>query len=181
LPLGQVAAADLVGAPTPRFACTDPTFAPDLIFEGELFASRRLRDAMALDKGVVQWLSVDCTKCPPTMQAADYQLMNLLVFANPMDRERSSPPSFYDVVLPDGDTTFVWTARPYQPGGPVPRVKWHPDFTPPAPIFRVPGLPWVLATEELADRIMRAGVDDIIFTDLQNDGARDAESGARRV
>lgn len=177
LPLGQVTGRDLSCAPTPRWRCTDPDFAPDLVFEGELFASRRLRDAMRLDDGAVQWLDVDCTDCPPAMRAADYGLMNLLAFANPMDRERSSPPTFEDVVLPDGGATFVWTAPPYQPGGRISQVLWRPDFAAPAPLFRVPGMPWTLATDQLADHVMRAGIGDAVFMDFENDGTRDERTG----
>ena len=175
--LGQVTGRDLSGAPMPRWRCTDPTFAPDLMFEAELFASRRLRDAMRLDDGAVQWLDVDCSDCPPVMQAADYRLMNLLAFANPIDRERSSPPMFEDVVLPNGSTTFVWTAPPYQPGGMISRVLWRTDFVPPAPLFRVPGGVWTLATDQLAERVMRAGIKDAVFMDFENDGTRGEGTG----
>lgn len=172
LPLGQVAPVDLSDAPTPRWRCSAPDFAPDLIFEGELFASRALRDALALDDRTVRYLPVDCTECPPAMRAADYRLMNLLAFANPIDRDRTSPRGFTDVTLADGNTTFVWTAPPWQPGQPTPCLQWRAGFVSPAPLFRVPGSAMTLATDELADRVMRAGRDDIAFMDMTNDGTR---------
>lgn len=172
LPLGQVAGVDLADAPMAKWRCVDPDFAPDLIFEGALFASRRLRDAMALDRATVQYLPIDCSECPPAMRGADYSLVNLLVFANPLDRARTEPAEFADVALPGGGSTFVWTAPPWQPGRPVPRHLWRSDFAAPAPLFRVPGISWTLATDDLADRVMRAGLEEVAFMDVENDGTR---------
>lgn len=175
MPVGQVAGVDLSSAPTARWRCTEPGFAPDLVFEGELFASRQLRAAMALPDDTVQWLPVDCSDCPQAMRDADYRLMNLLAFANPMDRQRTAPPEFTDVTLPDGSWTFVWSADPWQPGRPMPHLFWRKNFVPPAPLFRVPGWSMTLATEELAERVMRAGLDDVVFIDMQTDGTPTSE------
>lgn len=170
--VGQIEGADLSKAPTPRFKATAEDFAPDLFFLGELFASKRLIETLALPQASVQLLPVDCSACPPAMRAQDYKVLNLLTFANPMDRERSWPSIYTDVELSDGTSTFLWSAEPWQPGMPVPRLFWREDFIAPAPLFRVPGKHWAMATDALAGRVIRAGFDDVMFHDLTNDGSR---------
>lgn len=180
-PLGQVRGVDLSSLPRPRLQCTEPDFAPDLIFWGELFASGRLVEALALESASVQLIDVDCEHCPPAMQAAGYRLLNLLAFANPMDIERSEPADFFSFRNPDGGEDRVWLFDGAGPGDPAPRIVWRDAFTPPASLFRVPGSPWALATESLAASVAASGLQDVAFYDLTaRDRLIERESGALR-
>ena len=69
----------------------------------------------------------------------------------------------------------MWRAPLHQQPG-IPRLVnlWDPAFVAPAPLFRVPGISWSLATDALADRVMRAGISDVVFMDIENDGTRTA-------
>ncbi len=78
---------------------------------------------------------------------------------------------FVDVDTPAGPT-FVWVTEPSHPGNAQPTIAWSADFIPPAPLFQVPGTGWTLATDELADQVMRAGTDEVVFMDVTNDGTR---------
>lgn len=171
-PVAQYEAIDLSNAPHPKFFCSVEDFAPDILFVGELIVSSALIEAMALPEGTFQLVPVDCLACPRAMQAKEYKVLNLLVFANPMDRERSWPAIYTDVELSDGTSTFLWSAPGWQPGMPIPRLFWREDFVAPAPLFRTPGRPWTLATDALAERVLRAGFNDVMFHDPTNDGSR---------
>ncbi|MFV0622679.1 hypothetical protein ACBY01_01530 [Sphingomonas sp. ac-8] len=179
--LGQVRGVDLSSLPRPRLQCTEPDFAPDLIFWGELFASARLVAALELDASSVQLIEVDCDECPPAVQAAGYRLLNLLTFANPMDIERSEPADFFPFRNGDGEEDHVWLFEGAGPGDPAPHIVWRDGFTPPASLFRVPGRPWALATESLADFVAAGGFQDVAFYDLTaRDRLTERESGALR-
>lgn len=166
-----VAGADLSAMPTPKLRIAPKTFTYDHFVLGLPMTSRRLRDALALAPEHAQHLDVDCADCPQKAQAMDYKALNVLAFANPLDRERTGPGRFVDVDTASGPT-FVWIGDEPGPNAPTPRIAWAPGFVPPAPLFRVPGTSWTLATEELADRVTRAGFLDVMFLDVTNDGTR---------
>lgn len=171
LPRPRTAGMDLSGAPMPRLRCSDRRFAPNLIFEGELFVSARLSQALALDTAAAQYLHVDCSECPPAMQGMGYRLLNPLAYANPIDRRRVHPQEFMEFDSPEDGSPPAWLPQPWQPGRPIPRILWRDGFTAPAPLFRVPG--WTeLATDVLAEHVMRAGFGDVMFLDMTNDGTR---------
>lgn len=180
-PFGQVRGVDLSSLPRPRLRCDETSFAPDLILWGELFASARLVEALALEPSSVQLIDVDCGHCPPAMKAAGYQLLNLLAFANPMDVERSEPADFFPFRNGDGGEDHVWLFEGAGLGGPTSRIVWRDGFTPPASLFRVPGRPWALATERLAADVAAGGFQDVAFYDLTvRNRLLERDSGARR-
>ncbi len=101
-----------------------------------------------------------------------YRVMHPLVFANPLDQSFASG-VFEDVILPDGRLTQYWRTEPPRAGPPVGLLtRWRDDFVAPAPMFQILGGPWTLVTDALAERVMRAGFDDVIFIDVTYDGTR---------
>jgi hypothetical protein len=132
-----------------------------------MFASERLIETLALDPATVQLLDVDCSACPPKMQAQRYRLVNLLCFLNPMDWQRSRPATFIPFTRPDGRTDSVWDYMP-NPNGPMPHIVWQDEVGIPAALFHTPQVRWTLATDDLAARVTRAGFDDVALYDLTN-------------
>lgn len=165
--LGQLHGVDLSDEPKPRLHCNAPTFAPDIIDLGAMFASKRLIETLALDPATVQLLNLDCSACPPKMQAKRYRLVNLLCFLNKMDRARSRAATFIPFTRPDGRTDYVWDYIP-NPNDPMPHIVWQDDVVLPAALFHTPQVCWTLATDDLAARVTRAGFGDVAFYDLTN-------------
>lgn len=131
--------------------------------------SARLAEVLALGPDQAQYREADCSACAPAVRDMGYRALNLLAFANPLDRERTAPGQFVDLETPAGPT-YVWVRPPVGPNTPLPSIVWREDFVPPAPVFRMPGSGWTLATEELAGRMADAGFDDVAFLDLTGDG-----------
>jgi hypothetical protein len=167
----QVTAQDMSAMPTPRLFVDEDEFDCDFFQLSEYVISERLRDYLGLGPDVVQYLDIDCSGCSRTVQNMRYKIFNPMVFANPLDRHRTGPGYFADIITPDGPT-FAWVREEFSPNDPWPTVAWRSDFVPPAPLFYVPGNMWMLVTETLADRITRAGFDDVAFLDVTNDGTR---------
>ena len=156
--------------PTPRLLITEPDFAPDLIFEGFLFASAALRSAMALSEGDVRYHAVEVTGSTPKVQGADYRMVEVLEFADPIDYARSEG-EIIDVPGPRGVLAREWQRSGGGPDTPVGVLYWRRDFTPPAPLFHCAELRSMLATDDLADRVMRAGL-DVVFVDITGQTSR---------
>lgn len=173
-----VAARDLSAMPTPVLRIEPEDFAFDFFTLGLPMVSERLADALMLSPEQVQYVDVDCSACPARTRGMGYMALNVLAFANPLDRGRTGPGRFVDVDTPQGPT-FAWVTEGAHPGATVPRIAWRDGFVPPAPLFRVPGSLWTLATDELADRVADAGFDDVAFLDVTNDGTRTAAPAPR--
>lgn len=165
------AARALSGAPALHLA----TLAPDLTFDyldvGYRLVSARLREAMALTADEAQLLEVDASRCSPAVRAMGYRWLHLLHVADPFDRERSDG-AFDDAYVgppeawrPGAPTVRRWRLRPSTPDRPI-RVRWRADFVAPAPLFQAAGVPWTLATDELAGRIRAAGLEDVVLQDV---------------
>jgi hypothetical protein len=163
----DVISTDLSGMPRPRLRITDPNFSVDMFNQGLDFVSARFAQFLNLNDSEVQYIEADCGQCPASVQAMGYRVLNPRAFANPMDRQRMAG-VFIDVALPSGGSTYVWSPDPPRPGWPGPPTYWREDFVPPAPLFKIPGM-WTAVTDALADRIMRAGFQDLMFIDYAAD------------
>ncbi|WP_442679714.1 hypothetical protein ACSBM8_00465 [Sphingomonas sp. ASY06-1R] len=157
--------------PVPVLRVEPKSFCYDYFALGLTMTSARLRDAMSLPPENVHYIDVDCSNCPEGVQAMTYKVLEIRAFANPLDRERTGPGTFIDVETPAGPT-FVWKRETSGPHAPTPRIAWREDFLAPAPLFQVPGTNWTLATEALAERVTRAGITDVMFLDVRNNGMR---------
>lgn len=157
--------------PTPRLFVRTSDFQPNYFWLGLKLVSDHLARTVALGPEQVQYIEADCSECPTSVQDMGYKAINVLACANPIDRERSGPGRFVDIETPGGPT-YAYVSNRQSPFDPVDRIYWREDFVPPAPLFCVPNSGWLLATEELAERVTRAGIDDVAFLDVTNDGTR---------
>ncbi|MFV0625220.1 hypothetical protein ACBY01_14575 [Sphingomonas sp. ac-8] len=160
-----IAAEDWSHLPRPRLRVAEAGFRPDLFRLSLDFVSTRLSQAFASAGASPDYLPVECTACPAEVQDQGYRALNVTVFANPLDRSRTTPAYFIDVESGAGPT-FVWVPGMPHPNQPAPVICWRDDFDPPAPMFRVPGTNWTLVTEELAAAVTAAGFEDVGFFDL---------------
>jgi hypothetical protein len=154
--------------PTPVFRIADPAFMPNYFQKGRIECiSLRLRQALGLTEDVIRYRDVNLDQSPPAVRAQEYQAFQAVHFADLIDWKRT--PSRIVGPRPDGSTR---RQRYLDPKPDEWRTYWRDDLTPPAPLFRVLGTPWTLVTDALADRVMRAGITDLIFMDMTSDRAR---------
>jgi hypothetical protein len=159
------------GMPKPVFRFADPAFKLDYFDAGMPCASSRLRRALGLTEAVISYRDIDLDESPPAVRANEYQAFQLVNFADPVDWNRTTG-EVVDVRRADGSTGKQRRLIPPHPVGPPNRVYWRDDFVPPAPLFRATGTPWMLATDDIADKVMRAGITDLAFLDITSDRAQ---------
>lgn len=169
-PLGS----EYVPAPPPeplKLRLAEPGIAPNLIDMGFRLVSAKARAAMQADE-FLSWFPIDTSASSPEAQAQDYKLMHVKRSAVAVDAERSSgrivdrPAEFG---LP---ARQVWDPVQSGPGHPPSAFHWREDIEPPAPIFCERLTQMLLVTDDLARRIIEAGIEDIAFVDQENDGSR---------
>lgn len=153
------------GMPTPVFEIADPDFALDYFFSGIPCASAKLRQALDLSDDVIRYRDIDLDRSPPSVRARAYQTFHVAHFADAIDWERT-PMQILELPRDDGTILKRRFVRPPHPAEPDSRIYWRKDFAPPAPLFHVVGTPWMMATDALADRVMRAGINDMTFQDI---------------
>ncbi len=71
----------------------------------------------------------------------------------------------------NGSLKDEWMLEPLTIDTSVSPFYFRPDFIPPAPLFRTIVFGFVLATEEFADRVTRAGVTGIGFREVEGERA----------
>lgn len=147
--------------PPPRLALPARLFAPDFFYSGSfIFVSRLLREVLALPPEVVEYTPAEVVDPVEAVQAKDYQRMRVLPEeAGALDPERSGCEikEYPSPINGQMVRRFGW---------PDPIVL-HPGFRPRTPLFRLAESPTiVLATDELAQRVMAAGCTGIHFEDF---------------
>jgi hypothetical protein len=164
--------------PTPVFRIADPAFRPDYLEKSKIqCASLRLRQALDLTEAVIRYRDVNLDQSPPTVHAQEYQAFHVVHFADLIDWNRT-PGQVLEHRRPDGSIRRQrYLAHPLDGQ----RTYWRDDFTPPAPLFRVFGTSWTLATDALADRVMRAGITDLVFVGIASDRAQTDEPVFRQL
>lgn len=154
--------------PEPVFRFADPGFHLDFFDAGMNCASWRLRRALGLTEADICYRDIDLDGSPPAVRANEYQIFQPIHFADPFDWSRT-PGEAVDVQRADGSIGKEWRLPCPDPASPPLRVYWRDDFVPPAPLLRVSGTYWMLATDALADKVMRAGITDLAFLDMTSD------------
>jgi hypothetical protein len=169
------------GMPTPKLVVTDKKFQSNFFHMGLYYISTKLRKVIDLPSDTVRYLDIDTTACPKEVQAMDYEVMNLLCAGNPRYMEK---PSDYASKVPKETLEHFgkWLDLP-QKDGSVKRewllsgphalpiiIGFKEDFTPPAPLFLSEG--GLIASDELAERVLRSGITDVAFYDITNDGTQ---------
>ena len=154
--------------PKPVFRLSDPGFKFDYFDAGMPCASLRLRRALGLTEDIISYRDIELEGSPAAVRANEYQAFQLINFADPVDWSKTRGDSI-EVRLADGSIGKQWRLSPPNPGGLGTRIYWREGFVPPAPLFRATGTPWMLATDALADKVMRAGIVDLAFLDVTSD------------
>jgi len=154
--------------PTPILAITQRDFAPDYIWSGLHLASARMRNALALGHGAIEYREVDASGSAAAARAADYRAFHVVRQADPVDLARmyGHEPERGD----DGQPTLAWLLSVSGPHAAPRRTIWREGFGPPAPLFR-DGTGRLIATDALAERVMRAGLQDVVFQDVTSEAA----------
>lgn len=154
--------------PTPHLVITHGQFAPDYLWPGIHLASARLRAAFDLGPDAIQYRNVDTTGSTDRVRAADYRMFRVVQRADPVDMRRMYGHE------PDrdehGNPTIAWITSITGPHATPRPTVWRDDFVPPAPLFR----DWhgrFIATDALADRVMRAGILDVMFQDVTSEAS----------
>jgi hypothetical protein len=155
--------------PTPVFRIADPAFMPNYFQKGRIECmALRLRQALGLTEAVIRYHDVNLDQSPPAVRAQEYQAFQAVHFADLIDWNRT-PGHIVGYPRPDGSIRGQrYLAHPLDGQ----RTYWRDDFAPPAPLFRAFGPPWMLVTGVLADRVMRAGITDLVFKDITSDRAQ---------
>lgn len=154
--------------PTPVLVITVRNFAPNYIWSGLHYASAWMRDALALGPEAIEHREVDTSGSAPAAQAADYRVFRVVLEADPVDLARMY--GYEPEREADGNATDVWILSVTGPHATPRRTVWREGFIPPAPLFRDQTGRFI-ATEELADRVMRAGLQHVVFQDLTSRAA----------
>lgn len=145
--------------PTPQLHMPAKGFAPDYFGTGIYnFVSHRLRAAFALPDGIAQYIPIELLSGGPEVRAQEYQWMNLLACYPAIDLQRSSYTMSKDLTYATGEKfEFIDSYE---------RMVIRDDIAPSAELFRVAeDLTTVLASDALAERVLRAGCTGIAFED----------------
>ena len=155
-------------SPTPHLVITHGQFAPDYLWPGIHLASARLRAAFDLGPAAIEYRDVDTSGSTAQVQAADYKVFRVVQQADPVDLRRTHGHE------PDrdahGDPTVAWMTSITGPHAPPRPTVWRDGFVPPAPLFRDRHGRFI-ATDALADRVMRAGISDVTFQDVTSEAS----------
>lgn len=161
--------------PTIVLKVTDDSFTVDTFLYGQyVFASARLRRAFELPPTVIRYRPVDTSPSVPSVQASDYAMFDPTLFANPFDVNRT-PGVRRPVRQPDGSLRTDWVLDREALARGLSGIYIKDDFEPSTPLFPAIGTEWILATKELAERITRAGIDDVLFQDITGPATPDRD------
>ena len=150
----------LPGSPHLFISLPRRNFAPDfLIFGPYSFASRRLRDALALPERIVQYWPVELLAGTVEAEAQDYRWMRVLPVRLAMDWARSVCKFSIMKGRNTGHRLLIATR--------VKRFAVKPGLRPAAELFWAAENcgPGPLATDALAERVLRAGCTGVAFQD----------------
>lgn len=151
----------LPGSPHLFISLPRRNFAPDFFTFGPYsFASRRLRDVLALSERVVQYWPVELLAGTVEAEAQDYRWMRVLPVRLAMDWARSVCKFRIMTGRNTGHRLLITTNRvrrfAVKPGlRPAAELSWAAEDCGPGP----------LATDALAERVLRAGCTGVAFQD----------------
>lgn len=132
-------------------------FAADYFtMQSEVFVSCRFREALAQPDDVVQYWPVDIVRASVEAQQQDYKFFRILASQEALDWERS--------VYEKSDSYNRRTGEKFVSVRFVERFVSRADLVPRTEIFRsAESSVFVLATDSLAERVMRAGCEGVSF------------------
>ena len=161
----------LSSCPVPVFEVTAEDYHPSIVLLGPDFYSRALREALDLPPDQVQYLPVDTTRCVEPFRAQDYRLAHVLAVGDVLDL----PASGYEFSTGlgwDGTPEEAWRPRQLPPTALEP-IRYAPltfvlreDVNVPSPLFVSRWSGHLMISDELAQKILDAGLDDVQFQDI---------------
>ena len=144
---------------------TEESFYPDFFVRSAWFVSAKLREIMGVGDDVAQYLDVDCAGCHAGAGQQDYKEMDTFAIRRAIDIDRTEMELR---TYPERDgTTSEWQTTAYGS-----RLYWRDDFVSDVPIFRDPHDPRWFATDAFAEKVLRAGITDMVFQDITSDRAQ---------
>jgi hypothetical protein len=153
---------EVLGNPV-RLIITDDTFNQDYIAQAGPFCSKRLRDIFDLEPTTVQYIPIDDTACSQIVRNQNYMLMRLLARESVIDLARS------DTLL----VPFDDEGRPAEPRVVfVKSVVFREGAKSRFPLFADPNDQKIYATDEFAEKVLRARIGDVCFQDIVSEEAR---------
>ena len=139
--------------PTARIEFTREDFDDDCFRLGKfMFASEKLRRAMALGPADIQYFDVDTSRSAPLPRSKNYEIMHIPVAEDVTDPERS-------------DYEFRHRPEGVELWGAPRAVAFRPDVAPAHEIFYDRFFKIALCADELALRVLRAGCTGMRFLD----------------
>ncbi|MGI9449510.1 MAG: imm11 family protein [Geminicoccaceae bacterium] len=138
----------------------DDTFAPDFFVQTAWFVSKRLREVMELGSDVAQYLPINTDQCHEAGKRQDYMIMDTFAVREAIDPVRSDIEFMHHG---EADAPQVLS---------VENIVWREDFVADVPIFRDPRDQRFFATDAFAERVMRAGITDMVFQDVTSEQAQ---------
>ena len=143
----------------PMLSLPPVDFAPDYFtMESEVFVSRRFREALAQPDDVVQYWPVDIVRASDEAREQDYKFFRVLAWQEAMDWERS--------VYTKSDSFNRRTGEKFVSIEDVKRFVPRADLAPRSEVFRsAESSIFVLVTDGLAERVLRAGCEGVAFRD----------------
>ncbi len=150
-------------------------FAPDYFtMQSEVFVSRRFREALAQPDDVVQYWPVDIVRASEEAYQQDYRFFRILASQQALDWERS--------VYDKSDSYNRRTGEKFVSLDFVDRFVTLADLVPRSEIFRSSeSSVFVLVTDGLAERVMRAGCEGVSFDDPETIGMSGREPQRTRT
>ncbi len=153
-------------APQAIFKVSSDSVTPSILWGSLSFFSTSLREALGLEKDCVQYLDVDASQCHPNFKAMDYKLAHFLQRGDAVDLEASDF-EFYSQSAPDGSLEEGWRPNREMQLKRLPiKIIFKENFVPPAPLFIQNRHEMLLATDELASRVLNSGITDVTFQDI---------------
>lgn len=134
-------------------------FAPDFFaLENTMIASRKFRETLAQPDSVIQYHPIELVSASTEVRAKDYQWMNILACVPAIDMQASQYTIEEETTYDTGEVfRFIWSYD---------HMVIRDDIAPAAELFRVAeDFSTVLASDALAERVMRAGCTGAAFED----------------
>lgn len=157
--------------PAPVFEVTAEDYHPSIVLLGPDFYSRALREALDLQPDQVQYVQVDTARCAKAFQAQDYRLAHVLAIGDVLDLPASGY-EFGPGLGWDGTPVEAWRPRQLPPT-PLEPLRYAPltfvlreDAVAPSPLFVSRWSGHLMISDERAQQVLDAGLDDVQFQDI---------------
>jgi hypothetical protein len=152
---------------TPVLKVSNKTINSNILWTSQLFFSKILRDAIELKDDCIQYIDIDSSESHPNFQLMDYKMAHILKVGDAIDLDASDFEKYSQIDIVTGLKDEGWRANIEMQMKMQPiRICFKENFDPPAPLFTLKWHDSLLATDELADRVLNSGITDVTFQDI---------------